>query len=244
MHFADMTAAERRLAPPPHFMEGSKMSAVKDEYKTLVKNAGVRMVDSGLTVATWGNISYCDRDAGLVYITPSGMDYHKITESDICVYDLSGGHVEGDRRPSIELHMHLEILSMRQDASACVHTHPIFSTVFSSIGEDIPIDVHDEAAQALGDTVRCCDYALPGTPELAENACKALGACANACMLRNHGLVCVGEDMDAAFKVSAVVEMVSEILWRIRAMGASYVPISMENVKAMQEFVKTGYGQF
>lgn len=218
---------------------------VKRDYKTLVKESGARMLDSGLTVATWGNISFCDRENGLLYITPSGMDYHKIVEDDICVFDMSGKHVEGERRPSIELKMHLGVLNARPEASACVHTHPIFSTVFSTAGENIPIDVHDEAAQALGDTIRCCrTYALPGTEELAECAREALGEHANACMLRNHGLVCIGKDMEAAFKVSTVVEMVSEILWRVRAMGCDYVPISMDNVVAMQEFVKTGYGQY
>ena len=34
---------------------------VKVEYKTLVKESGLRMLESGLTVATWGNVSYCDR---------------------------------------------------------------------------------------------------------------------------------------------------------------------------------------
>ena len=50
--------------------------------------------------------------------------------------------------------------------------------------------------------------------------------------------------MDGAFKVSTVVEMVAEIFWRIRAMGGEYAPISDENVAAMQEFVKTKYGQY
>ena len=136
---------------------------VKTEYKTLVKESGLRMLESGLTVATWGNVSYCDRETGLVYITPSGMDYTTITEDDICVYDLDGNHIEGDRRPSIELHLHIGMFNARPEACACIHTHPIFSTVFSSMGEDIPIDIHDEAAQALGDTVRCCEYQLPGT---------------------------------------------------------------------------------
>lgn len=213
-------------------------------HKTLVKESGARMLDSGLTVATWGNISCVDRSTGLVYITPSGMDYHQITEDDICVYTLDGAHVEGDRRPSIELHMHLGLLNARPEATACVHTHPIFSTVFSSMGEDLPLNLHDEAAQALGDTVRCCDYELPGTPELAASAVRTMGERANACMLRNHGLVSIGADMDAAFKVAAVVEMVSEIYWRIRATGGTYVPISDENVRAMQEFVKTSYGQY
>lgn len=213
-------------------------------YKTLVREAGVRMVDSGLTVCTWGNISYCDRETGLVYITPSGMDYHGVTDDDICVFDLQGNHVEGSRRPSIELQMHLGCLNARSCSSAVVHTHPIFSTVFSSMGEDIPLNIHDEAAQALGDTIRCADYELPGTQELADAVVKALGPRSNAVMMRNHGLVCIGQDMESAFKVATVVEMVCEIYWRIRATGGTYVPISDANVAAMQEFVKTSYGQY
>lgn len=219
-------------------------SRIKQECKTLVKESGVRMLDSGLTVATWGNISCCDRETGLMYITPSGMNYHEIVEDDINVYDLEGNLVEGHRRPSIELDLHRGMFVARPEISACVHTHPIFSTVFSSVGEDIPINIHDEAAQALGDDVHCAEYALPGTKELAANAVKAIGKRSNACLLRSHGLVAIGADMDSAFKVTTVVEMVSEIEWRIRAMGMTYVPISDSNVAAMQEFVKTKYGQY
>ena len=50
--------------------------------------------------------------------------------------------------------------------------------------------------------------------------------------------------MDSAFKVATVLEMVSEIYWRILATGNDYQPISAENVAAMQEFVKTKYGQY
>ena len=128
---------------------------VKAEYKELVRTSGVRMIDSGLTVATWGNISACDREEGLMYITPSGMNYHTLTNDDIVVFDLEGNHVEGDRRPSIELQLHRGMFNARPETAACIHTHPIFSTVFSSMGRDIPIDLHDEAAQALGGPVRC-----------------------------------------------------------------------------------------
>ena len=100
---------------------------VKVEYKTLVKESGLRMLESGLTVATWGNVSYCDRETGLVYITPSGMDYTTITEDDICVYDLEGNHIEGDRRPSIELHLHIGMFNARPEVCACIHTHPLFN---------------------------------------------------------------------------------------------------------------------
>ena len=220
-------------------------SEIHDECRTLVREAGVRMLGSGMTVSTWGNISYSDRSAGLLYITPSGMDYHGLVDGDINVYDLETGElVDGVRRPSIELPMHRAVHLARPEITACIHTHPIFSTVFSSMGEGIPINLHDEAAQALGDDIRCAEYRLPGTQDIAAAAVEALGEKARACLLPNHGAVCIGADMDAAFKVATVLEIVAEILWRIRATGGSYHPISDANVAAMQEFVKTGYGQY
>lgn len=219
-------------------------SRVKESAKEIVRMAGIHMLDSGITIATWGNVSYCDRETGLMYITPSGMDYHSLTNDDIVVFDLDGNHIEGERRPSIEHDLHRLVLRERTDVTAVIHTHPIFSTVFSSMGEDIPIDIHDESAQALGDTVKCCKYCLPGTREIAEEVAKNLSGKSNACLMKSHGAVCVGEDMDSAFKVSTVLEMVAEIYWRIRATGGTYVPIAPENVAAMQDFVKTKYGQY
>lgn len=198
------------------------------------------MRDARLTVETWGNIS-CLND-GLVYITPSGMDYGVITEDDIIVADLAGNIVEGTRKPSIETPLHISVYNTRPDVRAVIHTHAMHSNVFACIGEDIPL-FHDEAAQTLGDTVRCADYCLPGTVDLAESCTAVLAGKANACLLRNHGAVCVADTMDNCFKVAIVLEMVAELYYKIRAMSCNFVPLSEENIRIMQEFVKTEYGQ-
>ena len=209
-------------------------------WKKLIVDAGLRMRDARLTVETWGNIS-CLND-GLVYITPSGMDYGVITEDDIIVADLAGNIVEGTRKPSIETPLHISVYNTRPDVRAVIHTHAMHSNVFACIGEDIPL-FHDEAAQTLGDTVRCADYCLPGTVDLAESCTAVLAGKANACLLRNHGAVCVADTMDNCFKVAIVLEMVAELYYKIRAMSCNFVPLSEENIRIMQEFVKTEYGQ-
>lgn len=209
-------------------------------WKKVIVDAGLRMRDAKLTVETWGNIS-CLHD-GLVYITPSGMDYGVITEDDIIVADLAGNIVEGKRKPSIETPLHISVYNTRPDVRTVIHTHAIHSNVFACIGEDIPL-FHDEAAQTLGDTVRCADYCLPGTVDLAESCTAVLAGKANACLLRNHGAVCVADTMDNCFKVAIVLEMVAELYYKIRAMSCNFVPLSEENIRTMQEFVKTKYGQ-
>ncbi|MEG2769654.1 MAG: class II aldolase/adducin family protein [Oscillospiraceae bacterium] len=211
-------------------------------YKKLIVDSGLRMLDGGYTVGTWGNISVCDRENGVVYLTPSGMDYADITEDDVVAVDLKCNVVEGHRKPTIETGLHVAVYNARADVNAIVHTHPIYSTVFSCCGEDIPM-VIDEAAQILGDVCRTAEYALPGSPELADNCIKALGDKANTCLLKSHGAVCVGDNMETAFKVCKVLEVTAQIYQMIRAMGKDYEKISDDNISAMQYFVKNIYGQ-
>ena len=196
----------------------------------------------GLVTFTWGNVSAIDRESGLFVIKPSGVEYDRLKPEDMVVVDLAGNHVEGFRKPSIEVPMHTAIYRARPDVSAIIHTHPIWSTVFSCMGEDIPV-FHDEGAQALNcEVVRTAKYALPSTPELAKNCLEALGE-ASACMLMSHGAVCVGDSIAACFKVSAVLEMMAQLYQLIRATGGQPVPLSRENIAIMRDFARTQYGQ-
>ena len=211
-------------------------------YKQLIVESGKRMAGSGLTVETWGNISFRDKYTGLVYLTPSAMLYDTIVEEDVVVCSLDGTIVEGKRKPTIETDMHLSVYRNREDVNAIIHTHPIYSMVYAAQGKDIPLII-DEAAQVLGDVCRCADYALPGSQELARNCVEALGKKANTCLIHSHGAVCVSGDMDGAFKTAKVLEVTAQIYYMIEAAGGKPVGISEENIKAMQDFVKNSYGQ-
>lgn len=211
-------------------------------WKREVIDAGIRMLGEGITIGTWGNVTIRDPETGYVYLSPSGMPYKSLVEDDIVVVCLDGTRVEGERKPTIETEMHLAIYRARPECNAVIHTHPIYSTAFSAMGEDIPL-LLDEAAQVLGDTVRTADYALPGSQELADNCVKALGDKAMACLLKSHGAVCLGRDLEQAFGNSTVLEATAQIYSIIRSMGGQFQPISPENIAFMQEFVRTSYGQ-
>ena len=60
------------------------------DYRKLIVESGLRMANSGLTVETWGNISARDPETGLVYLTPSAMQYDTITVDDVVVAELDG----------------------------------------------------------------------------------------------------------------------------------------------------------
>ncbi|MGN0986142.1 MAG: class II aldolase/adducin family protein [Candidatus Enterenecus sp.] len=211
-------------------------------WKQQVIDAGVRMLRSGATIGTWGNISLRDPDSGTIYLTPSGMDYDRLTEADIVALAPDGTVREGTRRPSTEKALHLAVYRARPEICAVVHTHPIYSTAFAAMGEEIPL-LLDEAAQVLGAPVQTAKYALPGSVELAENCVAALGERGMACLLRSHGAVCLGTDLDRALTVSAVLEATARVYLYIRAMGGSYCPISEDDIARMQHFVRHSYGQ-
>lgn len=209
-------------------------------YKAYLIEAGKRMLHSGLTVETWGNISVRDPETGYVYLTPSGMPYDTLTEDDVVVMDVDGNRIEGERRPTIECAMHLGIMKKRPDVNAIIHTHPIYSQVFGLLHEDIP-PVIDEAAQVLGSSVCVTEYAVPGSLEMAQNVIDTLGEGA-ACLIANHGAVCVGKDMDTAFKVCTVLEMTAQIYYMAKSIGTPK-PIPQEKIEYMQNVTVKNYGQ-
>ncbi|MEM5767543.1 MAG: class II aldolase/adducin family protein [Bacillota bacterium] len=209
-------------------------------YKKLIVEAGLRMLKSGLTIGTWGNISARDPETGLIYLTPSGMPYDTITEDDVVVMNAAMQVVDGKRKPTIEHAMHISVLNARPDVNAIVHTHPVYSQVFACLHDDIP-PIIDEAAQIMAGSVRCAEYGLPGSPELAKNVAEALGN-GFSCLMANHGAVCVGANMDAAFNTCTVLEMTAHIYYMAKCIGKPVV-IPDEQVKYMHEFVSHQYGQ-
>lgn len=210
-------------------------------YKNMLVEAGLRMLRSGLTVETWGNISLRDAQTGLVYLTPSALPYDTLTEDDVVVAKLDGSIVFGTRKPTIETGMHLGIYRARADVNAIVHTHPVYSQVFGTLREEIP-PIIDEAAQIMGTGVPVTPYALPGSPELAANCIAALGETGHACLLANHGAVCVGGDVDFAFKVSTVLEMTAQIYYMARCIGTPKL-LTQEQIAFMHDFAYNHYGQ-
>lgn len=211
------------------------------DYKQRLIQAGKQMLEKKLTVETWGNLSLRDPASGLVYLTPSAMAYHTIEPEDVAVMDLQGNLLEGRRKPTVEQALHLGLYRARPEVHAIIHTHPIHSQVFAVLRRDIP-PVIDEAAQVLGGTVRVADYALPGTEELAENVRRAMEGRVRACLMANHGAVCVGESMEMAFKVCAVLEMTAEIYQRVLTIGEPHI-LSDGLVDAMWDFANHRYGK-
>jgi L-ribulose-5-phosphate 4-epimerase len=211
------------------------------KIKRDVVSASIEMYRSGLVTAVWGNVSARVPGTDLVVCTPSGVEYELIEESKLCVIDLNTEQqVEGDLRPTSELQLHLAMYRFRDDVFGVMHTHSLYASAFAVAHKEIPPIVED-MAQVVGGSVSVARYALPGGTELAQYAVKTLGK-KNAVLLANHGVVCVGENVQEALRVSQVVEKSAHIYAVAKSLGSPFL-LSLEDVHWLRDKYKTSYGQ-
>ncbi len=189
---------------------------LKEEREQIVEY-GKRLVELGLTVGTFGNLSVYDPAERLMAISPSGMDYFRIRPEDVVVLTPEGEKVDGDARPSSECDMHRIFYQRRPDVRAVIHTHSIYATTLACLHWSIE-PVHYAIAYGGAD-VPCIPYVPFGTWELAEAAFEAMGESRNACLLGNHGLLAVGSSLPWALDVAEQMEFVSRLTYQTRLAG-------------------------
>ena len=207
------------------------------ERKEIVEY-GKKLVTSGLTKGTGGNLSIYNRQEGLMAISPSGIDYFEIRPEDVVVLDLDGNIVDGDKKPSSELDMHRIFYKNREDIDAIIHTHTIYATTLSCLNITLP-PVHYMVALA-GLDVKCAKYATFGTEELARKAFEAMKD-RYAVLLANHGLLAGAKDLANAFNITEEIEYCAELYIKAKSVGEPVI-LPEEEMKLMLEKFKT-YGQ-
>ncbi len=210
-----------------------------EKERNQIVSYGKKLIKSGLTTGTGGNLSIYNSKQDLMAISPSGIDYFEIKPKDVVIMDLSGNKIDSDKKPSSEYAMHSIFYKKRDDVKAVIHTHSIYSTTIASLNYEIP-PVHYLVAFA-GKKVPCADYATYGTPELAENAYEAMTDEFNATLLANHGLLAVGNNIATAFATAEEIEFSAEVYYRTKAIGDPVI-LPEEEMELMIEKFKT-YGQ-
>ena len=219
-----------------------KMSVWNSEKKTVLE-AAQQMAQKGLVVGTSGNVSMRLREPNgreLLAITPNGCYYDLLNVDDIVVVDFEGERVEGELTTSIETMLHIGIYRVRKKVNAIIHTHPVFSSIVSVIGAEIP-PILDDQVTYLGGEIKLAEYALPGTPDLVKNVVPALGP-RNAVILANHGALSVGRDMREAFTNCDMLEKTAKTY--SYALNAGKInPLSTEALELEQAYFNFHYGE-
>ncbi len=170
----------------------------------------------GLVTATDGNIS-ARIGENEILITPSGKNKGMVEVQDLVVIDLQGKKISGIMQPSGEYRIHTMIYQQRPDINAVVHAHPPYATAFSVAGISLMQCVLPEIILTIG-AVPLAEYATLYTEELASSIEKYIKDY-NAVLLKNHGVVTIGNDLLCAYHRMEKVEHMAKIIYLARTLG-------------------------
>ena len=198
-----------------------------------VCRVGKLLYDRGYVAANDGNISVKVGEDRLL-ITPSGVSKGRMTPEMLLVTDLDGTVVEGNRHPSSEGKMHLEVYRGRPDVNAVVHAHPPVSTAFAVCRRGLETPYLSELVAGLGQVQVPCtpSFAMLSTREVPESVRPYL-ADHNALLLANHGALAWGGDLWEAFDRLETVEHTAKIVLNAQLLGGG-VPLTEEEVARLQ----------
>lgn len=196
---------------------------------------GLELLKYGLTMNTGGNLSICDRAAGILAIKPSGKPYETLKPEDITVIDLEGNVLEGPYKPSSEWKVHAAIYKAYPKARAVVHCHSTYATAMGVAGVEIPL-INHELCTCCSSPVRPVAFEMPGSWELAESAVRGLGDDNLVTVLGNHGPVAYGADLRHAFEAVCAAEQAAKTFYLVRSMDLAAHSIPKAGREALRAY--------
>ena len=207
------------------------MSMTFQEEREAVCRVGKLLYDRGYVAANDGNISVRVGE-GRLLITPSGVSKGRMTPDMLLVTDLDGTVIEGNRHPSSEGKMHLEVYRGRPDVNAVVHAHPPVSTAFAVCRRGLETPYLSELVAGLGQVPCTPSFAMLSTEEVPQSVRPYL-ADHNALLLANHGALAWGGDLWEAFDRQETVEHTAKIVLNAQLLGGG-IPLTEEEVVRLQ----------
>jgi L-ribulose-5-phosphate 4-epimerase len=217
-----------------------------DSIKSQIVETAQKLTHTGYLMATGGNLSIRVPDRAAFAITPSNYDYLKMLPEDICVLDFELNLLEGKLKPSVESAMHGAIYQVRPDVNAIVHTHQVYASTLALIDAPIPA-LFDEQTRFLGRSVDIIPYAPSGTGMLKNTIAKHVRDHNNAYIMRNHGALCFGTDVERAAHNVEILEKCSlaYLLSLCTERKATRIPLAVREIafaklRADQKKVEAG----
>ena len=198
---------------------------------------GKRTYERGYVASNDGNIS-AKIDDKRVLITPTGVSKGFMKAEDLAVVDMNGKVINGSKKPSSEVFMHLQVYKDRPDVNSVCHAHPPYATGFAVAG--LPLDkcVLPEVIIALGN-IPIVEYGTPGTEEFYKPVLKLLPEY-DAFLLANHGALTLGNDVLTAYHKMETLEHFAHITFVATQLG-HIKTLNEEQVKKLTD-LREKYG--
>uniref|UniRef100_A0A671VF83 Adducin 3 (gamma) b n=1 Tax=Sparus aurata TaxID=8175 RepID=A0A671VF83_SPAAU len=200
----------------PSFAKGEKQSRCRlaSLYRLVDLFSWARFTSSYITVRV-------NKEQDHVLISPRGLSFAEVTGANLVKVNIIGEVVDqGSTDLGIDhfgFAPHAAIYSMRPDVRCIIHIHtPATAAVSSMKCGILPIS---QEALLLGDVSSFGYHGSLDNKEEKVEFQKALGPTAKVMMLRNHGLLALGETVEEAFHYVYHSQQACEI--QVKALGCS-----------------------
>jgi L-ribulose-5-phosphate 4-epimerase len=201
-----------------------------EKLKEDVFRANLDLVENGLVIHTWGNVSGRDPESGLVVIKPSGVSYKGMRAEDMVVMSPDGKVVEGKFKPSTDAPTHLLLYNTWSSVGGIVHTHSSFATAWAQAGRAIPPfgtthadHYHGEVpcTRSLNDSEIADDYEVNTGRIIIERMKDTDPLAIPSILVKSHGPFCWGTDAGNAVYNAVSLEEIARIAFYTVLLGQS-----------------------
>jgi L-ribulose-5-phosphate 4-epimerase len=199
-----------------------------EKLKEIVCKANLDLVDHGLVIHTWGNVSGRDFESGLIVIKPSGVSYESMKPDDMVVIDKNGKVVEGKFKPSTDAPTHLVLYNNYSELGGVVHTHSTYATSWAQAGRSIPPFGTTHADHYYG-AVPCTrlltdseikdEYEINTGKVIVETLGTVNPLTIPSVLVNSHGPFCWGKDADNAVYNAVALEEIARMAFYTVQLG-------------------------
>ena len=207
-----------------------------NKLKQTVCRANLRLVEAGLVVQTWGNVSGVDRQRGVMIIKPSGVPYSGMQPRHMVEVSLQTGRtMGGNLKPSSDTDTHLALYRAFPTIGGIVHTHSLFATAWAQAGRGIPSYGTTQADYWHGD-VPCTrpltpaeirdDYEANTGRVIIKTLGKSDPLMHPAALVAGHGPFTWGRDVPTAVHNAEVLEFIARLACETLRINPRVRPVS------------------
>lgn len=187
---------------------------------------------SGFEEGVAGHITARDPEfTDCFWVNPFGMSFRHITVSDLLLVNREGQVVEGRHHVNqAAFAIHAQIHAARPDVVAAAHSHSTYGRALAALGE--PLEPITQDVCAFYEDHAVFDEYTGVVVDEAEGAriAAALGP-RKAVILRNHGLLTVGDSVDAAAWWFLTMERSCQVQLTAKAAGK---PVLIDHGNALR----------
>jgi L-ribulose-5-phosphate 4-epimerase len=209
-------------------LEYLKLIKMLEKLKYDVCAANLDLVEKGLVIHTWGNVSGRDIKSGLIAIKPSGVSYETLTPEDMVLIDIDGNIVEGKLKPSTDAPTHLILYKNYKSLGGVVHTHSTYATSWSQAGKSIPPfgTTHADhfygpvpCTRMLTDNEIETDYEINTGKVIVQTIGSGDPLSVPSVLVNSHGPFCWGKDSASAVYNAVALEEIARMAFYTVLLG-------------------------